>query len=130
MDFLWEGAKIGMIPAVFIVVAGEIHLDGIFWIPGFVFSKNTINSKSRSFFFSYFFRHFKQELGITPYEFIISEKMKYAKKLLTKGNYSITDVSSMLSFGSTSYFVRHFRSFTGMTPLKYKQQFISGKGRS
>lgn len=77
-----------------------------------------------------FFRHFKQELGISPYEFIISEKIKYAKKLLTKGNYSITDVSSMLAFGSTSYFIRHFRSVTGMTPLKYKQQFISGKGRA
>lgn len=77
-----------------------------------------------------FFRHFKQELGISPYEFIISEKIKYAKKLLTKGNHSIADVSSMLSFGSTSYFIRHFRSVTGMTPLKYKQQFIEGKRRA
>jgi AraC family transcriptional regulator len=75
-----------------------------------------------------FFRHFKQELGISPYEFIISEKIKYAKKLLTNGKYSITDISSILAFGSTSYFVRHFRSVTGITPLKYRRQFLSEKG--
>lgn len=71
-----------------------------------------------------FFRHFKQELGISPYEFIISEKIKYAKKLLKKSNHSIADISAMLAFGSTSYFIRYFRNVTGLTPLKYRQQFF------
>lgn len=74
-----------------------------------------------------FFRHFKQELGISPYDFIIAEKIRHAKRLLKKSAYSIADISSMLAFGSTSYFIRYFRSSTGLTPLKYRQNYFSGK---
>lgn len=74
-----------------------------------------------------FFRHFKQELGISPYDFIISEKIKLAKQLLKKSAYSIADISSMLAFGSTSYFIRYFKTTTGMTPLKFRQNYFSDK---
>lgn len=74
-----------------------------------------------------FFRHFKQELGISPYDFIISEKLNYAKQLLKKKAYSVADISSMLAFSSTSYFVRYFRNSTGVTPLKYRQQHLLSK---
>lgn len=74
-----------------------------------------------------FFRHFKQELGISPYDFIISEKIKHAKQLLKKSAYSIADISSMLAFSSTSYFIRYFRGITGLTPLKYRQRYLLDK---
>ncbi len=72
-----------------------------------------------------FFRHFKQELGMSPYDFIISEKINYAKQLLKNKNYSIADIATMLAFGSASYFIRYFRNVTGQTPLKFRKQFFS-----
>lgn len=72
-----------------------------------------------------FFRHFKNELGITPNDFILKEKINKAKKLLkTEFNRSIADIAYSLSFSSTSYFIGIFKRLTGITPKKYRQQFL------
>lgn len=66
-------------------------------------------------------RHFKRELGITPNEFILSEKIKKAKFLLRNTQDSVSEIAYNLSFGSSSQFIKHFKKLTGITPLKYKQ---------
>lgn len=72
-----------------------------------------------------FFRHFKNEIGQTPNDFILKEKINKAKLLLKKDfGRSITDIAYSLSFSSTSYFIQIFKKITGITPKKYRQQFI------
>jgi len=71
-----------------------------------------------------FFRHFKNELGLTPNDFILKEKINKAKQLLKRDSgRSINDVAYSLSFSSASYFIQIFKKFTGITPKKYRQQF-------
>lgn len=72
-----------------------------------------------------FFRHFKNETGITPNDFILKEKITKAKFLLKKDfGRSITDIAYSLSFSSTSHFIQLFKKITGITPKKYRQQFM------
>lgn len=71
---------------------------------------------------STFHRHFKREVGITPNEFILSEKIKKAKYLLKSTTQSVSEIAYSLAFASPSQFIKHFKSFTGLTPLKFKQK--------
>lgn len=72
-----------------------------------------------------FFRHFKNELGLTPNDFILNEKILKAKQLLKRDfARSIADIAYSLSFSSTSYFIQVFKKITGITPKKYREQFV------
>ena len=70
---------------------------------------------------STFHRHFKREVGITPSEFILMEKIKKAKFLLKSTTKSVSEIAYSLAFASSSQFIRHFKRLTGQTPLKFKQ---------
>lgn len=73
-----------------------------------------------------FFRHFKNELGITPNDFILKEKIDRAKLLLKRDfGRSVTDIAYSLSFSSASHFIGIFKKITGITPKKYREQLIS-----
>ncbi len=71
---------------------------------------------------STFHRHFKREIGVTPSEFILMEKIKKAKFLLKSTKNSVAEIAYSLAFASPSLFIKHFKTLTGLTPLKYKQQ--------
>jgi len=68
----------------------------------------------------HFFRSFKQEFGITPVEFIIRERIDYAKKVLEEPDASITDAAFRTGFQSISYFCTVFKKMEGITPNEYK----------
>ncbi|NLN32152.1 MAG: helix-turn-helix domain-containing protein [Flavobacteriaceae bacterium] len=72
---------------------------------------------------STFHRHFKREVGITPSEFILNEKIKRAKFLLKTTTQSVGDIAYSLAFNTPSQFIKHFKRVTGTTPLKFKQGF-------
>jgi AraC-like DNA-binding protein len=57
-----------------------------------------------------FYRYFKRELGMSPIEFILNEKIKYAKKLLSNPNMHIAEVSYATGFEDANYFIRLFKT--------------------
>ncbi len=63
---------------------------------------------------------FAKELGIRPMAFIRERKLEYAKAILDTTDLSISAVSDLLSFPSTSRFIEYFRKKYGMTPLAYR----------
>lgn len=67
-----------------------------------------------------FYRNFKRELGMSPIEFILNEKIKYAKKLLTNPNIQINEVSYATGFEDCNYFIRLFKKIEGITPKQYQ----------
>jgi len=71
----------------------------------------------------HFIRLFKRELGVTPIQFIIENKMVKAKLLLASENMSIKEISYSLGYYDISYFTRLFRRHTNMTPLQYRHSF-------
>jgi AraC family transcriptional regulator len=72
-----------------------------------------------------FFRHFKHEIGITPNEYILQEKVKIAKQMLLNMRKSVTDVAFSLSFNSVSHFVQLFKKYTGKTPNTFRKSLHS-----
>jgi AraC-like DNA-binding protein len=67
------------------------------------------------------YRLFKNEMGISPIEFIIIERIKLAKQYLTDKNIYIKNVSYETGFENSNYFIRVFKRHEGITPKQYQQ---------
>lgn len=68
---------------------------------------------------SYLCRQFKADTGKTVSLFIQERKIEEARHLLLQNILTITAISQLLGFSSTSYFGAVFKKHTGMTPAEY-----------
>ncbi len=73
---------------------------------------------------SYLSRLFVKEMGINISSYILELKLDKSKNLLKYSDYSITEISSYLSFSSQSYFIDVFKKGTGLTPHKYRMKYF------
>ncbi|PWK78931.1 AraC-like DNA-binding protein [Mucilaginibacter oryzae] len=67
-----------------------------------------------------FFRAFKHELGISPVDYIIKERLQLAKQLMNNPNNSISEACFKAGFNNLNYFSRAFKKIEGITPSYYK----------
>ncbi|NML56135.1 helix-turn-helix domain-containing protein [Chryseobacterium cheonjiense] len=70
---------------------------------------------------SNFFRMFKDELGTSPNEFILQERISRAKELL-RNRSSIKETAYQTGFSDTNYFTRVFKQLVGVTPKSYQDR--------
>jgi len=63
-------------------------------------------------------RKFKNEIGVSPMEYIIGERLAYAKKIL-KQTRNIKEACFNSGFSDVNYFIRLFRQREGVTPGQY-----------
>ena len=75
-----------------------------------------------------FYRSFKKEYGISPLEYILSEKIKLAKALLSNPKNSIKSVAFECGFHDVNYFARLFKKMESITPGQF--QLISTTGNT
>jgi AraC-like DNA-binding protein len=70
---------------------------------------------------SSFHKKFKNTLGISPIDFINSEKIKFSKKLMTRNKKMlISEIAYKSGFNNVSYFNRQFKKLEFMTPQQFK----------
>jgi AraC-like DNA-binding protein len=69
-----------------------------------------------------FFRHFKNEFGLTPLEFINSERINFAKKLLLESSLNIGDAAFQSGFNNPNYFIKVFKGHVGLTPKAFQRR--------
>jgi len=71
-----------------------------------------------------FYRLFKRELGISPNDYILIEKMNKAKELLRLPGNKIAAISYELGFSDSNYFIKAFKKLVGVTPGAYQLQAL------
>ena len=70
------------------------------------------------------YRLFKKELGVSPVEFVMLEKIKFAKRHLMDKDVYIKNVSFEAGFEDYNYFIRLFKHYEGITPKQYQQLLL------
>ncbi|MBN1659881.1 MAG: substrate-binding domain-containing protein [Anaerolineae bacterium] len=70
----------------------------------------------------YFSRVFRQELGISPWDYLNRYRIVQAMDRLRHTNDDITTVARCVGFHDPAYFSRVFRRVTGQSPTAYRQQ--------
>lgn len=87
-----------------------------------VYTTVDLNELAERLFISraHLIRLFKRYKGITPYQFLLNEKIKTAKALLSTTEMSVKGISEKLCFADEHYFSHLFKQKTGLSPLKYK----------
>lgn len=74
-----------------------------------------------------FRQSFRQLYGMSPREYILQVRMRYARLLLSKQTLSIRDVATHLGYASASKFSITFRKIHGQSPLEYQKLLFNEK---
>jgi two-component system response regulator YesN len=74
---------------------------------------------------SYMCAVFKRETGQTLNEFIIEDKMNFARDLLINTKMKVLEIAQHLGYDAPHYFSYSFKHYTGQTP----QQFRAARGK-
>ena len=76
--------------------------------------------------YDYIRKLFKKEIGVSPAEYLLKERMALASQLLSSGisnrfsHYSISQVAEACGYSEPLYFSRVFKKYFGVAPSEYK----------
>jgi AraC family transcriptional regulator len=70
----------------------------------------------------HFIRAFKHSVGLSPYQYVLSERIGFAKEMLSKSDLSIDDVAIAVGFSDAPQLNRVFRKLIGVTPTVYRRE--------
>ena len=73
---------------------------------------------------SWFLRLFRQYMGTTPYNFLLSTRMTRAKELLVLTDFPIGEIARQVGFEDESNFSTRFSSMTGQSPQQYRKNAL------
>ncbi len=62
---------------------------------------------------------FKEKTGRSVMEYYKITKLEKAKELIRQGDYTFTQIASILNYSSIHYFSKVFKKYLGMTPTEY-----------
>ncbi len=83
--------------------------------------KLTVAEMAQNAFISkyHFIRSFKAEVGLTPHQFQIQNRIRKAQRLIHEAD-TITEVALTTGFCDQSHFIKQFEKYVGLPPLTYK----------
>jgi two-component system response regulator YesN len=65
---------------------------------------------------------FKEQMGVTPIDYVTGVRIERAKELLLGTDQSCTEISFQAGYSNPSYFTRTFKSLVGVTPRQFRAQ--------
>ena len=71
---------------------------------------------------SHFSRLFKQTIGQSPYQFLMSYRIEQAKKMLDNPNALMIDIAMNCGFSDQAHFSRVFKKIERITPKQYRRK--------
>lgn len=72
----------------------------------------------------YFSRQFQNEVGLTPWEYLVQTRLRHAMQMLSDSNQSIESIAYACGYASSSHFCRAFKKETGFSPAFFRK-FLS-----
>lgn len=90
-------------------------------------SKFDIDELTRMLFISksQLMRGFKRYYGISPYQYLLSQKIERAKEQLLSSDMSIREISDVLHFANEHHFSNYFKEQVGMSPRAFRKEHRS-----
>lgn len=70
----------------------------------------------------YFTRQFTAMVGMPPYRYLITLRIKRAAELLLESDLTVTQILHRVGFHSPSHFTTTFRRHMGMSPTDYRRR--------
>ena len=67
-------------------------------------------------------RMFNRQLNCSPFQYLISARMKYAAQLLRSNTLSIKNIAEECGYKHTSFFIAEFKKYFRKTPLEYRKE--------
>ncbi|MGI5894246.1 MAG: helix-turn-helix domain-containing protein [Candidatus Merdivicinus sp.] len=64
---------------------------------------------------------FKEQVGYSPKQYILLNRLSYAKELLETSSLQVSQIAYQCGFGDTNNFIRAFREWFGLAPNQYRQ---------
>lgn len=111
------------LPSAGLAAGNESAVSGLKrWMEAHPEQRLTIDDMSRVAFLSkyHLIRAFRQEVGLTPHQFQIQNRIRKAQRLL-QGSANSTEAALAAGFCDQSHFIRHFQRLVGLTPSEYKR---------
>jgi AraC family transcriptional regulator len=70
----------------------------------------------------HFSRVFKRVTGLSPHQYVLSQRIQLARQLLTETKLSIAEVAHDVGFYDQSHFTYHFKRLVGVTPSAIRER--------
>ena len=89
----------------------------------------TLDTLAKRFYISKYeiSRMFTKNVGISFIEYLTRVRIENSKKLLLDTSLSITQISELAGFNSSSNFARVFKKITGVAPVQYRKNVPGGE---
>lgn len=74
---------------------------------------------------TYFRKLFKKEFNMSPKQYVINRRIKYAASLIITGYYTLEEVAEMCGYNDYKHFSVEFKKIIGVSPSKYIYNYTS-----
>src|SRR5581483_12082323 len=69
----------------------------------------------------HFARLFKEQIGVSPGQFLAAVRIYQAKRMLAAGSMSVAEVCAEVGYGSLGSFTSHFTDSVGISPSRFRR---------
>ena len=68
---------------------------------------------------------FKRDMGKSIIDYLLDERIEYAKKLLLDDSLGLSQIALQIGFSDYNYFSRVFKARSGISPSKYRNMALN-----